>query len=128
MKKLVVFMLCILSLCLANDAPYVITRMGQSKMYNITNDGYTKLCRTVVTFVKKNQFYMADQRKEKLKSFYYACDGFGRRKINLDLVFDDQWKTVQTSWNITVEGDLPQAEAETLATELVASMNALFAQ
>lgn len=112
----------------ASYEPYIITRTGQNKMYNMQSDNYTKLSRTVVKFFKTKQFYIADQRRDTQKAFYYACDAFGRRKINLDLVFDEQWKTVQTSWNITVEGDLPKAEAETLATELVTSLNMVFAQ
>ncbi len=88
----------------------------EAKKNVVDQDTHLQVYRSVISLLKANELFVAKNYFSKKESSVYATDRYGQVKTYFTLKDND--KQIIVSLKTTVEGPLPQKEAELKAQEL----------
>lgn len=123
MKNVFALLYILLCLCWANPNITRIENSQQIKHVGISTANYNALCVKTTKTITNSNIYLATKRKTPKNAYYYGCDSTGRKKVNVALDRNPD-NSLLISINVLIEGDLNNTEAQTIADELMNSLNA----
>jgi hypothetical protein len=96
-----------------------VEKKYQKPIEGINKQQYKKICNTIVVTFENNELYLGRKEEKISSAYYYGCDGYGRRKAYVTLTYSKNNNRLFVSIDVSVEGDLPENEANDLAVQLI---------